>query len=99
MILVLTAADDAHADVIVPQLEQRGARVVRFDPGDVPAHAALSVEYSAHGKARRPLNVGDAVLDLNAVQSVWYRRPPPPRPAAAITDPISRAVVAEECHV
>ncbi|MFE0021885.1 ATP-grasp ribosomal peptide maturase [Amycolatopsis sp. NPDC059021] len=72
-VLVLTEPIDKSADLVIKELDKRGARVFRADTGDFP----LSLEVSAwfdgtwHGEIRGP----DGSVDLREVGSVYVRRP------------------------
>ena len=75
MILILTQRFDPHADHVAEMLGERGAEFVRFDPADFPARASLSIGYEPNGQMRSFLRLGETVIDLTQLQSVWSRRP------------------------
>lgn len=77
MILILTDTDDVHADAMELELGSRGARWLRFDPGDVPTRASIAARVSG-GRLRRTLRHEGGVLDLDEVTAVWFRRPSAP---------------------
>jgi glutathione synthase/RimK-type ligase-like ATP-grasp enzyme len=97
MILLLTYPLDQHADHIARMLQERGADFVRFNPAQFPTQAEISLSYAPTGKVRYHLRAGAEAIDLNRLTAVWWRRPDPPVPHAAITDPWVRHYVAEEC--
>jgi hypothetical protein len=97
MILILTRADDPHADHVEERLRQRGANFMRFKPRQFPSSAAISLELSSGGQARYTLRHGQESIDLNCVTAVWYRRPEQPVPHAEITDTVCREYVEAEC--
>jgi ATP-grasp ribosomal peptide maturase len=75
-ILVLTCADDPTADAVMDVLRQERARVVRLDTGDFPMELRLSATTAADGRWSGTLdNRAGALLDLERVRSVYYRRP------------------------
>ena len=73
MILILTDDSDPHANYVERRLRERGADVFRFDPGQFPTNAHLSLTFSA-GSTQAILHWRDEEFDLNRVQSIWYRR-------------------------
>ena len=75
MILILTEPTDPHADHMEQKLRQRGADFVRFDPAQFPSNAEVSLSYDVKGQLRSRLSLGAQHVDLNDLQSVWYRRP------------------------
>src|SRR5215216_4038470 len=97
MILILSAPWDGHADHVEQKLRQRGAGVVRFNPADFPLRAAVSLSHGALGGLRHTLRVGEQLVDLTALDAVWYRRPEPPVAHENITDGPVRTYVEAEC--
>jgi ATP-grasp ribosomal peptide maturase len=83
-VLVLTSEQDVTADMVVAQLHARGVPLVRFDPGDLPGEGALSAEY-VRGEFRGYLSVGERVVSMEGLRSIWIRRPS--EPAAHAEDP------------
>ena len=98
MILILTDPGDTHSDSVIEILKKRGADFLRFNPGDFPSRASVSVGYSASGHMRSSLRVKDTSVDLHEIQSVWTRRPGLPMPDNRIQDETVREFVASECH-
>src|SRR5688572_27053380 len=98
MILILTDITDPHADHVEQKLRERGADVVRFDPAQFPSKAEVSLSYTVNGQVSSRLSLGKQHVDLNDLQSVWYRRPGAPVPHEEITDKLSRDYIAEECR-
>src|SRR5207244_10739045 len=97
MILILTEDFDPHAEHVAAKLRARGVNVVRFNPAGFPAHAAASVAYLPNGLSTAILTTDGAVIDLNALTGIWYRRPQPPLPDEDVADPLTRTYLAEEC--
>ncbi|WP_432250634.1 ATP-grasp ribosomal peptide maturase [Streptomyces sanyensis] len=73
-VLVLTSAQDVTADLVVAELHEQGVPLVRFDPADLPGEVALSTEY-VRGEFRGYLSTGGRVASVDALRSVWVRRP------------------------
>ncbi|MFD1811638.1 MvdC/MvdD family ATP grasp protein [Rhodococcus gannanensis] len=97
-ILVLTQPGDTHADAVTRRLVASGARVTTVDPAEFPSAATLSLRLSSTGAIRRTLQRGDECVDLDRIDSVWFRRPQDPRAHDEITDPAVREYVEQECE-
>lgn len=80
MILILTAREDVHANAVERELSARGADFLRFDPGDVPASATMSVAFDDRGLTNLQVRTPSGVVDLSRLGAIWFRRPS--RPAA-----------------
>jgi glutathione synthase/RimK-type ligase-like ATP-grasp enzyme len=98
MILIITEADDPHADYVEQMLRERGTEFVRFDPAQFPSNAAMSLSYEMNGQVRSTLSLGNRYVDLNDIEAVWYRRPTASVPHEEITDNVMRDYVVEECR-
>jgi hypothetical protein len=99
MILILTEPYDPHADHVCRMLKERGAEWIRFNSADFPAQACLSVGFSSNGKMGSSMRLGDTVIDLAQVQSIWTRRPKLPVPHDHLQDASTRRLVADECQM
>jgi glutathione synthase/RimK-type ligase-like ATP-grasp enzyme len=87
MILIVSSRSDVSADSVEDGLRARGADVVRFDPGDFPSRAALSISYRRGGGWCRVIDRdGEPSIDLDRVRAVWLRRPTVVRPPAELED-------------
>lgn len=75
VVLILTQRLDPHADWVLPRLAEREVNVVRFDTADFPRLAQFGAALSGGGWSGRLVNGDGRTLDLEAVRSVWYRRP------------------------
>ena len=64
----------------IERLIQRQARYTIFDPGDFPSNAAMSMSYDRSGLIGHTLLGSGRPLNLNAVDSIWCRRPSPTTP-------------------
>lgn len=98
MILVLSKPGDVHADRVEAMLRDRGARVVRFDPGEVGG-ARVVLEHGVRGQGTRIVTAEAGTIDLAEVSVVWLRRPTAPRASDAIADPAMRRYIALELEL
>jgi hypothetical protein len=97
MILFLAEYDDPHVNLVARMLQQRGVDFARFGQTDFPTRAELSLSYSPTGQTRQNLRVGEDLIDLSRLQSVWFRLGALPVPHEHITEKHQRDYVAEEC--
>jgi hypothetical protein len=75
MILVVSdRASDGHVAPVVRELTRRGHEVQVFDPAVFPGRAEVTLDSTRRG-VRAALRWEEHDLDLDQVQSVWYRRP------------------------
>jgi hypothetical protein len=72
-IVVVTAVDDKHLDLVVPLLERSGAEVIVLDPRTIP-ETGKGISYELASECNR-VWYGDVLLDQ--VVSVWKRKPLP----------------------
>lgn len=72
-VLVLTEPGDTTADLVVTELDRRGARVFRADTGDFPLCLGVSAWFD--GSWRGEIHGPDGSVDLQDIRSVYYRRP------------------------
>jgi hypothetical protein len=98
VILILTQSSDQHAERVMQMLAARSVEFVRFDPAEFPSHASLSLGYGPTGTLRSFLRLGETVVDLAQLQSVWSRRPQPPVAHTQIQDPTLRDFVAHDAR-
>ena len=72
-VLVLTEPSDTTADLVVKELDHRGAQVFRVDTGDFPLSLRVSAWFDGtwHGEIRS----ADGSVDLRKIRSVYVRRP------------------------
>lgn len=88
MILIISSETDAHARAVMEELDLRGEQYHLLDTGDFPTKATLSIQYDDGGSV--VFNYGGERVSLDAVGSVWWRRPQPYRIDEALTDPLTR---------
>ncbi|GGJ26899.1 ATP-grasp ribosomal peptide maturase [Streptomyces brasiliensis] len=95
-VLILTSEEDVTADMVVLRLHESGVPVVRLDPADLTSGVALSGEF-VQGVSRGHLSVGDRLVSMNGLRSVWVRRPGvaasrAAQPSAWLTEESSQAL-------
>ena len=86
MIIIVTNRKDHTADFLILELQKRQADYVRFNTEDFPQLVQVVWQmdrtdfegYFSFPKTR---------VDFKDIRSIWYRRPVPPVPSAAIEDP------------
>ncbi len=96
-VLVLSAHEDLTADAVISELNRRGASVARMDTGDFPIRSQLAATISATGVAGR-LRAHDVEVDLDSVESIYYRRPTRFRFPDALSD-ADRVLAATEARL
>jgi ATP-grasp ribosomal peptide maturase len=75
-IAVMTQVNDPTADHLVRSIAKRGISVSRFDTGDFPSHLTLQAHLSnAETAWTGQISSKQEVLHLEAIKSIWYRRP------------------------
>jgi hypothetical protein len=95
VILVLSHEDDPHAQSVLRVLGERGASARLLNLADLPAKAALSIEFD-RGSPSLVLHAADgATVDLNTVTATWWRRPQSPNPTD-VGDPNARWFASSE---
>jgi glutathione synthase/RimK-type ligase-like ATP-grasp enzyme len=82
MILLVTHQADVSADLVVRQLQRRGARLARLNTDRLLLDAWLGVTEPAQGASLQD-EAGDT-FDLSAVRAIWYRNPRPPSTDEAV---------------
>lgn len=74
--LIVTADDDTTADLVADALAIRGGKAVRIDVGDFPISLSVTGTIGDDGVWRGEVVAADgAVLDLETIGAVYYRRP------------------------
>jgi ATP-grasp ribosomal peptide maturase len=77
VVLVVTTADDPHADLVITELNRRGrVDVVRVDPGDFPHTVTIAATLDTDvGRWEGALVTPSREMDLREVIAVYWRRP------------------------
>ncbi|WP_344590321.1 MvdC/MvdD family ATP grasp protein [Actinomadura vinacea] len=89
----MTDATDYTADLIVADLQTRGVRVARLDPGAGPVRIEATL---ARGRWRDAIGDEHRAIDLGEVVSVLWRWPTAPAGHPAIADTAQRSWAARE---
>lgn len=95
MILVLTVADDLHADVVISKLEEIEESWIRFNTEGFPQSDRLEARMEGTEYQARLIFPNNKV-DLSRIKAVWYRRPHEPNVSASIRDEKVRRVARDE---
>ncbi|CAM5609585.1 ATP-grasp ribosomal peptide maturase [Streptomyces spiroverticillatus] len=77
-VLILTNDEDITAGRVAAELAVRGVPLVRLDPADFPTKVSMSAEISTGttwSGTVTGLTTGRALVDLDDVAAVYYRRP------------------------
>lgn len=79
MILIVTNKEDYTADFLIVELRKRGASYIRFNTEDFPLQAQIT--WHLHGKSLDGyFTIAGVRVHFESIQSVWFRRPLPPKP-------------------
>lgn len=73
-ILILTQDVDPHVDVMVVELQRRGADCIRWHPHTLSVDSSVSMVAESQD-SRAELNLDGKIVRANQVRSVWSRRP------------------------
>jgi glutathione synthase/RimK-type ligase-like ATP-grasp enzyme len=95
MILIVTNKTDYTADFLILGLKQREIDFVRFNTEDFPQNIDLVLDIDGEGIGGQ-LKIFDRDINLDQIQSVWFRRPFPSEPAPQIKDIAEREFVIAE---
>src|SRR5438309_8200494 len=74
-IIIVTQDFDPHADAMVRVLDGMGRRPIRLHTSDFPMHSGLSMVLGETDTLQGRVRLRDHTLDLELIQSVWWRRP------------------------
>ncbi len=75
-IVIVTDKFDPHADMVIVELRQMGYQPVRLHPADFPVSASATLEFDQHHWSGE-LSHSKGPIDLDAIKSIWWRRPEP----------------------
>lgn len=95
-VLVITRDYDTTADLVIDELDRRGARVVRFDLADFPRQLG-QVAYLVNGRTHWTGAIRGHCrdLDLSTVRTAWWRKPSHYAPETGLTSTEQRWATAE----
>ncbi|MFJ5227882.1 ATP-grasp ribosomal peptide maturase [Streptomyces sp. NPDC088400] len=85
VVLVVTKVDDATADLVVRELNERRVPVVRLDPGDFPERMTVNSTLGEAGLGGS-VRTTTRVIGLDRVRSVYWRRPSAYSAAARLSE-------------
>jgi ATP-grasp ribosomal peptide maturase len=75
-VLVLTQPNDATADLVIAELNERSVPVYRLDPGDFPENLTMAARIDPnHARWEGDIHGQHRDLSLDDIRSVYYRRP------------------------
>lgn len=97
MLLIVTNANDKHADFVETRLRERGVAYHRFNTETFPQHTAICLGFN-NGVVTSHLVTRDSEIDLRKTTHVWYRKPAPPIIDHVITDPVARNFSEQEAR-
>jgi len=79
MIFCITGKEDEHADIVLAELDRKGAPYVRFHTAEFPQQILLTGHIQDDvGSDRVVLNVSGQTINLSDIKTVWFRRPKSP---------------------
>jgi glutathione synthase/RimK-type ligase-like ATP-grasp enzyme len=95
MLLIVTGKDDATADLVEKELNVLGARYLRFNTESFPAGAEVTLQYEGGAISGR-LRTETGHVELEAVKTVWYRKPNPASISSSVVDARARSFAQQE---
>ncbi len=98
-VLILAPVTDEHAVAVAGQIDALGGRAEVVDLAWFPEQASLSMRFDACSGCMTPwLRTDGRRIDLEAVDTIWVRRPHYPAVAEAMVRPTHRVFAANETH-
>jgi len=94
-VLIVSNVQDVHAQAVMGALAARGAHAELVDLSEFPTQLALSLFFEDGRRRFQLRRRGGGILDLDAIDAVWWRRPQPFRPPAGM-DQTSRQLALSE---
>jgi glutathione synthase/RimK-type ligase-like ATP-grasp enzyme len=95
VLLIVTGKDDVTADLVQKELDALGAEYLRFNTECFPTDAEITLEYRGRSVSGY-LRTGNRQVDLNAVSTVWFRKPNPPSVSDTVSDAQARKFALQE---
>lgn len=90
-VLVLTQAEDPTADLVLEELNRRGLRFFRCDPGDFPTRVQITAHHDPDGDRWHGwIHDHTRGIRLEQARAVYYRRPSRFRFPAGMSEPERR---------
>ncbi|MGW6456684.1 ATP-grasp ribosomal peptide maturase [Streptomyces sp. NPDC055078] len=75
-VMVVTSLDDVTSDLVIEELNDLGARVVRVDPADIGPDLVMGAALGPQGWAGS-VTTASRTVALEEIGAVYYRRPSP----------------------
>lgn len=94
-ILVIAARDDWPTDRVVKELGDRGAEVFRMDTAGFPQELSMCARIDQQRSWSGDIATGRRILDLSAVDAVYYRAPGAFRMLEDMSEPERRFAMAQ----
>lgn len=98
MIIIISSAEDVHAQAVMRELARQGVHDVRvLDLSDFPLHMDLIIRMTGNGQHIFGLTFPDGRhVPMDEVTAVWWRRPQPFRLPPTVTNPIDEQFALSE---
>lgn len=98
MIVIVSSAEDVHAQAVMRELEKQGVRDVRiFDLSDFPMRMDLTIRLATDAQGEFVLTFPDGRrVPMDEVTAVWWRRPQAFGLPPTVTDPAHRQFAMSE---
>ena len=97
-VLIISSLADPHARAVIAALGDRGARVELLDLADYPGKLTLTLSFQGSKRRFQLRRPGEGELDLEAVRSVWWRRPRAFLLPETLRDPAHRRLALSEAN-
>src|ERR1700730_1022945 len=85
-IVILTGENDPTADHLISAMAKRSVATLRFDPSSFPLKVQLAASPAANCWSGQ-LTTDEWAVDLEAITSIWYRRPSHYQVSQALPEP------------
>ena len=93
-VLIITNEEDPHVDKLIPIIESRGGRCIRFNTENFPTGIDSSIKLNE--ALHCYLKIDGEIIDLRTIGAVWYRRSVDAKPDSRITEEHARNLVIRE---
>ncbi len=77
-IVIVTNINDPHTDDVILMLQEMGHEPVRLNTDDIPLNTMMSLGFgneTSTWKGSITIRTNGRIIDLNAIRSIWWRRP------------------------
>lgn len=93
-VLIITNEQDLHADIVIQELQGRGEKVRRLNTDALLTSMGVSCLFDEKS-GNCCITQESGQIDPNALKSIWYRKPAPPRSSECFQGP-HKAFVEDE---